>query len=98
MYEILRVNTSPSGNILTFIQSCHEYPDVCISMSQISTTSVQVCQLRPNYMREKYAHTTYNIVQCMLYCMRRACIGNFLTNFSQKTPWLPQSPAVLAAL
>ena len=61
MYGIQWVDTFPSGNILTFVRSCHEYPEICMNMSQIPSKYVQVCQFTPNYIREKYACTTYNI-------------------------------------
>ena len=62
MYGILQENNLPSRNILSFVQSCHKYPEICINMSQIYSTYVQVCQLKPNYTRVKYTRTTYNIV------------------------------------
>ena len=53
-------------------------------MSQIPSTSVQVCQLTPNYIFEKYAHTTYNFFRSIPSCACRACIGSLLTNFAQQ--------------
>ena len=58
MYGILQVNTLPSGNTMTFIKSCHKYPEIFIKMSQMYSTSDQVCQLIPNYIRAKYARMT----------------------------------------
>ena len=53
MYGILRVNTYASGSTLTFVRSYHEYSDICINMSQISSTCVWVCQLTPHIYKCK---------------------------------------------
>ena len=46
---------------MKFIWLCHEYSDICMNMSQISSTCVWVRQLKPDYISVKYAHMTYNI-------------------------------------
>ena len=51
MYRILQVNTFTSESILTSVQSYNEYSDMCMNMLQMSSTSVRVCQLTPNYIR-----------------------------------------------
>ena len=81
---------------MTFVPLCHEYYKICINMSQMSSTCVRVCQLTPDYMRVKYAHIKNKNFRSMPSCERQAYIGSQLNNFTQHTPWLPQSPARLA--
>ena len=45
MYGILKVNNSPSGNNTTFVRSCHEYPDIFITISKMSSTSVNFLKI-----------------------------------------------------
>ena len=95
MHVILRVNTSPLRNILTFVQSCHKWTDTRVNVSsmpsmefeqnipQTSSASVQVCQLIPNYIRENM-HVRYKLfVGRVPYCARQDCIVSTLVNFVQ---------------
>ena len=99
MYGILRVNNLPSGNILTFVWSCHEM--AChlykyatnvfngLKFELICHKCLQRLCKCVNWHQTiclKNMCIQYKIfVRRMAYCMRQACIGSPLNNFSQKT-------------
>ena len=61
MFIVLRANTYISESILTFVWLCHKYSDICMNMSQISSTYLWVFQFKPDYISVKYVRMTYNI-------------------------------------
>ena len=97
MYGILWVNTYTSEIIVTFVRSWHKYSDIGMNMSQISSTCVPVCHLALDYIHENMGVWHRIFVRSGPSCTRWVCIGSSLTNFAQHRPWLPQTPASLAA-
>ena len=83
MYDILWVNTYPSGNILTFIRSCQNFPEIrikchkCLQHLCKCVNWHQTIHVRNTRVR----HIIF--VRSVTYCECWMCIGSLLTNYSQ---------------